>query len=169
MRYRLEYGGDAIGSGVVHFSNLTFRNITDEEVARFDNIRQGVDFGYATDPFAFVHWHYGKTRRKLYLIDELYGVKLSNRKLAEWVRSKAYHTKEIIADSAEPKSIAELRSLALARIIVAKRGPDSVEFGERWLDNLDEIIIDPLDLDEETEVLEGETDVVVWWKAEGTR
>ena len=51
--------------------------------------------------------------------------------------------------------------MALARIIVAKRGPDSVEFGERWLDNLDEIIIDPLDLDEETEVLEGETDVVV--------
>lgn len=143
MRYRWEYGGEAIGSGVVPFSNLTFRTITDEEVARFDNIRQGVDFGYATDPLAFVRWHYDKTRRKLYLIDELYGVKLSNRQLAEWIMSKGYHTKEIIADSAEPKSIAELRSLGLARIIGAKKGPDSVEFGERWLDDLDEIIIDP--------------------------
>nr|WP_251026370.1 PBSX family phage terminase large subunit [Exiguobacterium sp. s155] len=143
MRYRWEYGGEAIGSGVVPFSNLTFRTITDEEVARFDNIRQGVDFGYATDPLAFVRWHYDKTRRKLYLIDELYGVKLSNRQLAEWIMSKGYHTKEIIADSAEPKSIAELRSLGLSRIIGAKKGPDSVEFGERWLDDLDEIIIDP--------------------------
>ena len=143
MRYRWEYGGEAIGSGVVPFSNLTFRTITDEEVARFENIRQGVDFGYATDPLAFVRWHYDKTRRKLYLIDELYGVKLSNRQLAEWVTSKGYHTKEIIADSAEPKSIAELRSMGLTRIIGAKKGPDSVEFGERWLDDLDEIIIDP--------------------------
>jgi PBSX family phage terminase large subunit len=143
MRYRWEYLGEAIGSGVVPFNNLTFRKITDEEVARFDNIRQGIDFGYATDPLAFVRWHYDKTRRRLYLIDEFYGVKLSNRQLAEWVISKGYQTHEIIADSAEPKSIADLRSMGLARIIGAKKGPDSVEFGERWLDDLDEIIIDP--------------------------
>lgn len=143
MRYRWEYGGEAIGSGVVPFNNLTFRKITDEEVARFDNIRQGIDFGYATDPLAFVRWHYDKTRRRLYLIDEFYGVKLSNRQLAEWVISKGYQTHEIIADSAEPKSIADLRSLGLSRIAGAKKGPDSVEFGEKWLDDLDEIIIDP--------------------------
>lgn len=143
MRYRWEYGGEAIGSGVVPFNNLTFRKITNEEVSQFDNIRQGVDFGYATDPLAFVRWHYDQTRRRLYLIDELYGVKLSNRQLAEWVISKGYHTHEIIADSAEPKSIADLRSMGLARIVGAKKGPDSVEFGEKWLDDLEEIIIDP--------------------------
>lgn len=143
MRYRWEYGGEAIGSGVVPFNNLTFRKITNEEVSQFDNIRQGIDFGYATDPLAFVRWHYDKTRRRLYLIDEFYGVKLSNRQLAEWVISKGYQTHEIIADSAEPKSIADLRSLGLTRIIGAKKGPDSVEFGEKWLDDLDEIIIDP--------------------------
>lgn len=143
MRYRWEYLGEAIGSGVVPFNNLTFRKITDEEVSQFDNIRQGIDFGYATDPLAFVRWHYDKTRRRLYLIDEFYGVKLSNRQLAEWVISKGYQTHEIIADSAEPKSIADLRSLGLTRIIGAKKGPDSVEFGEKWLDDLDEIIIDP--------------------------
>lgn len=143
MRYRWEYLGEAIGSGVVPFNNLTFRKITNEEVSQFNNIRQGIDFGYATDPLAFVRWHYDKTRRRLYLIDEFYGVKLSNRQLAEWVISKGYQTHEIIADSAEPKSIADLRSLGLTRIIGAKKGPDSVEFGEKWLDDLDEIIIDP--------------------------
>lgn len=142
-KYRWEYLGEAIGSGVVPFNNLTFRKITNEEVSRFDNIRQGIDFGYATDPLAFVRWHYDKTRRRLYLIDEFYGVKLSNRQLAEWVISRGYQTHEIIADSAEPKSIADLRSLGLTRIIGAKKGPDSVEFGEKWLDDLDEIIIDP--------------------------
>lgn len=144
MRYRWEYLGEAIGSGVVPFNNLTFRKITNEEINQFDNIRQGIDFGYATDPLAFVRWHYDKTRRRLYLIDEFYGVKLSNRQLAEWVISKGYQTHEIIADSAEPKSIADLRSLGLSRIAGAKKGPDSVEFGEKWLDDLDEIIIDPL-------------------------
>ena len=143
MRYRWEYGGEAIGSGIVPFSNLTFRKIEDEEIKTFDNIRQAVDFGYATDPLAFVRWHYDKTRRRLYLIDELHGVKISNRELAEWVIGRGYHTHEVIADSAEPKSIVELRSLGLRRIRGAKKGPDSVEYGERWLDDLDEIIIDP--------------------------
>jgi len=143
LRYRWEYLGEAIGSGVVPFSNLSIRTITDAEIKSFDNIRQGVDFGYATDPLAFVRWHYDKMRKRLYLMDELHGVQISNRKLAEWIIAKGYQTHEIIADSAEPKSIAELRELGVKRIVGAKKGPDSVEYGERWLDDLDEIIIDP--------------------------
>ena len=44
--------GKPIGGGVVPFDNLTFRPITDAEIARFDNIRQGIDWGYAIDPFS---------------------------------------------------------------------------------------------------------------------
>lgn len=143
LRYRWEYLGEAIGSGITPFNNLSIRTITDDEIRTFDNIRQGVDFGYATDPLAFVRWHYDRMRKRLYLMDELHGVQISNRKLAEWITSKGYQTHEIIADSAEPKSIAELRELGVKRIVGAKKGPDSVEFGERWLDDLDEIIIDP--------------------------
>ena len=44
----------------------------------------------------------------------------------------------------EPKSIAELRGeLGIKRILGVKKGPDSVEYGERWLDDLDAIYIDP--------------------------
>lgn len=57
LKYRWEYGGEAIGSGVVPFDNLTFRRIPDEEFKTFDNIRQGIDWGYGNDPFAFVQWH----------------------------------------------------------------------------------------------------------------
>lgn len=141
-KYRWEYLGEPIGSGVVPFNNLVFRKITNQELSTFDNIRQGIDWGYATDAFAFGRFHYDKTRRKLFVLDEFYGVKKSNREVSEWIKVKKYNNINIIADSAEPKSIDELRANGI-RIIGAKKGPGSVEYGEKWLDDLEEIIIDP--------------------------
>lgn len=142
LKYEWEYLGKAIGSGVVPFDNLTFRRITDDEIKTFDNIRQGIDWGYGVDPFSFGRWHYDKTRRRLYALDELYGVKISNREAAEWIKSKGYQTFTTIADSAEPKSIDEMRGYGV-NVRGAKKGPGSVEYGEKWLDDLEEIIIDP--------------------------
>lgn len=142
QKYEWEYLGKAIGSGVVPFDNLNFRTITDEEIKSFDNIRQGEDWGYATDPYSFVRWHYDKTRKRIYAMDELYGVKISNREAAEWIKKKGYHDTNTTADSAEPKSIAEMKSYGV-RTKGAKKGPGSVEYGEKWLDDLEEIIIDP--------------------------
>lgn len=141
-KYKWEYLGEAIGSGVVPFDNLTFRAIKDEEIATFDNIRQGIDWGYGTDPFSFGRWHYDKTRRRIYAIDELYGVKIHNREVAEWMKEKGYHSDTTIADSAEPKSVDEMKKYGI-RIKGAKKGPGSVEYGEKWLDDLEEIVIDP--------------------------
>nr|WP_212927859.1 PBSX family phage terminase large subunit [Oceanobacillus sp. J11TS1] len=141
MRYRWEYKGEAIGSGVVPFDNLTFREIPDDEYNTFDNIRQGEDFGYATDPYAFVRWHYDKKRNKIYAMDEYYGVKISNKQSAKWIKEKGYGRTPTTADSAEPKSIDEQKEYGI-RVDKAKKGPDSVEFGEKWLDDLDEIVID---------------------------
>ena len=144
MKYRWEYMGEAIGSGITPFNNLEFREITDEEAANFDNIRNGLDFGYATDPLAFVRWHYDKKHNGIYAIDEFYGQKISNRQAANWIKSRGYQSDRIAADSAEPKSIAELHGdYNLPNIYGVKKGPDSVEFGERWLDDLDFICIDP--------------------------
>ena len=144
MKYRWEYMGEAIGSGITPFNNLEFREITDEEAANFDNIRNGLDFGYATDPLAFVRWHYDKKHNGIYAIDEFYGQKISNRQAANWIKSRGYQSDRIAADSAEPKSIAELHGdYNLPNVYGVKKGPDSVEFGERWLDDLDFICIDP--------------------------
>lgn len=142
QKYEWEYLGKAIGSGVVPFDNLVFRAITDDELRAFDNIRQGIDWGYGVDPFAFVRWHYDKTRRRIYALDEIYGVKLSNREAAEQIKEKAFHPLITVADSAEPKSIDEMKDYGI-RIKGAKKGPGSVEYGEKWLDDLEEIVIDP--------------------------
>ncbi|MGF2111597.1 PBSX family phage terminase large subunit [Enterococcus casseliflavus] len=146
LKYRWEYMGEAIGSGVVPFDNLQIEpgSISDDMVANFDNIRNGLDFGYATDPLAFVRWHYDKKKNGIYAIDEIYGVKLSNREFANKAHAKGYGSDEIFADSAEPKSIDELRyDQGIKKVKGVKKGPDSVEYGEQWLDDLDFICIDP--------------------------
>lgn len=142
MKYRWEFLGEAIGSGVVPFDNLVFREITDEEVAMFDNIRQGVDWGYGNDPLSFGRWHYDKKKQIVYAIDEFYGTKIHNRVLAEWLKKKKYDRDMTIADGAEPKSVDETKDYGV-RIKGAKKGPGSVEYGEKWLDGLTEIVIDP--------------------------
>jgi len=141
-KYRWIYLGEPIGGGVVPFDNLNFRAITDGEVDSFDNMRQGIDWGYAADPFAHLRLHYDKKRRRLYFLDEIYGVKMSNREAAGEIKLKNYHDIVSIADSAEPKSIAEMKTYGV-KCRGAKKGPGSVEYGEKWLDDLDEIIIDP--------------------------
>ena len=141
QKYRWVHMGECIDGGVIPFNNLVFEKITDEEISHFDNIRQGLDWGYAADPLAFVRCHFDKTRRRLYIFDEYYGVKVSNDRIAEWLKHKGYHTTNITADSAEPKSIDELRSHGV-KILGAVKGKGSVETGEKWLDELEAIVID---------------------------
>ncbi|MBE3140001.1 MAG: PBSX family phage terminase large subunit [Thermoplasmata archaeon] len=142
LKYNWVYLGQPTGGGVVPFDNLEFRKITDAEIASFDNIRQGLDWGYASDPASFLRLHYDKTRRILYFLDEIYGVKISNREIAKAIIDRKYHTIKTIADSAEPRSIDELKDYGV-KIAGAKKGNGSVEYGEKWLDDLTAIVIDP--------------------------
>jgi len=159
-RYRWEFLGEPIGSGLVPFDNLTFREITDEEFKTFDNVRCGNDWGYAVDPEAFVAWHYDKTRKKIYAMHDIYGIKMSNEELSKRIHKLGFEREKTIADSAEPKSIAQLKQLG-CRFIGAKKGKGSVETGEKWLDELEEIVIDPRrtpDIAREFEGIDYETD-----------
>ncbi len=142
-KYRWLFLGEPIGSGVVPFSNLVFRRITEEEINTFDNIRQGCDWGYATDPLAFVRLHYDKTRSRIFFMDEVYGVKMFNKDFAKVLKKKGYDRIRTTADSAEPKSISEMKAEYDCNFKGAKKGQGSVEYGETWLDALDEIVIDP--------------------------
>lgn len=138
--YRHEYLGEEVGTGLEVFNNVILREITSEERAMFDNIRQGIDFGYAADPVAFVRKHYDSTRRKLYFLNEFTGINVSNRKLFE--ETKGYHDILATCDSAEPKSIVELHGYGM-RVRGAKKGPDSVEYGIKFMQDMEQIVIDP--------------------------
>lgn len=140
--YRHEYLGEVTGTGGEVFTNVTARQIDNVEIKAFDRIRRGLDFGYAVDPAAYVVCHFDKTRRRLYMFHEIFQVGLSNRKLAELIKKENKSNKLVVADSAEPKSIAELRGYGI-NIRGAKKGPDSVDYGIKFLQDLEEIIIDP--------------------------
>lgn len=139
--YRHEYLGEITGTGGAVFENVIEKRITDEEIQQFDRRRYGLDFGFAVDPLAFVSMHYNSKREILYIFDEIYQPKLINRQAAAKIKKKITETALIRADSAEPKSIKELNELGL-RVMAAKKGPDSVEFGIRWLQGLSAIVID---------------------------
>ena len=141
-KYDWVYLGKPIGGGVVPFENLTFRTITDDEFKAFDNPRQGLDWGYAVDPFAMVKWHYDKTRRKIYCMNEIFGLKIQNREAAARMIDQGFDDMKTTCDSAEPKSIAEIKGLGIKKAVGAKKGPGSVETGEKWLNELEEIVID---------------------------
>lgn len=141
--YEHEYLGIATGTGGQVFENITIRKITDEELSRFDRIKQGLDFGYGADPLAYLKMHYDKTRKRLFLFGEIYAVKMGNTRLARELKKFNPLNRMITADSEEPRAIAALQELGI-RITGAKKGPGSVDFGMEFLaDEIEEIVIDP--------------------------
>ena len=140
--YQHEYLGEVTGTGGEIFSNLTLRKISDDEVKIFDRVSRGIDWGYAVDPFHYTVNHYDSTRRRLYIFYEVHLVGLTNRKAMDLVKAENVNNGMITCDSAEPKSIRELKDNGI-RVRGAKKGPDSVDYGIKWLQDLEEIIIDP--------------------------
>lgn len=138
--YRHEYLGKAVGTGGNVFENLELRDITDKEIAGFDRIYQGVDWGWFPDPFAFIRLHYDRAHETIYLIDEIYENKLLNEVSAGKIKEKKYTDAYITCDNAEPKSIADFRALGLPAKEVNKV-PGSVEYSMKWLQRR-KIVID---------------------------
>lgn len=136
--YRNEYLGEMTGVGGNVFENVELREITDEEINTFDYNYYGLDFGWV-DPVAFNGMYYNPNRRELYIYEELHGSKISNEKLGEML--EPWKEQLITCDSAEPKSIGDLKSYGyLAKGAI--KGPGSVEYSMKWLASLSKIIID---------------------------
>ena len=79
--------------------------------------------------------------KKLWVFDEIYEKGLSNARISERVEEHGHKKEKITADSAEPKSIDELKHLGL-RVKAAAKGKDSIMNGIQWLQDF-EIIIHP--------------------------
>ena len=140
--YRHEYLGEPTGTGGNVFENLHGDTITDDQIASFDRVYNGVDWGYFPDPWAFNRMHYDTARRTLYIFDELETVKKGNKETAEMLLAHGIQKGDwITADSAEPKSVMDYQKLGLT-CYGAVKGPGSVEYSMKWLQSLDAIVID---------------------------
>jgi phage terminase large subunit len=141
--YNHEYMGTANAQGGTVFPNTLIRRITDEEIAQFDRIHYGLDWGYALDPLHWVKLHYDAARETIYLFDEFRAHGMGNRELYENLVEQKHMTPAdfMICDSAEPKSIGDLKSYGLD-VRGAEKGDGSVRYSMAWLRNRVKIIID---------------------------
>ena len=157
--YEHEYMGVATGTGGDVFQNVEhldmgrlvpkydmYGNITEKVplFTTFDHIYNGIDWGFAIDPFQFVRMHFDRRKLDLYIFAEHRSWESRNatvfRELYE--EEKLLKTEELVtADSAEPKSIADFKAYG-AFIRGAEKGPDSVRYGIKWLQGLNHIYID---------------------------
>lgn len=109
--YEHEYLGIANGNGGMVFENAVAETITDEQIAQFDRVINGLDWGYYPDPWAFNRCHFDAARRTLYIYDELHAYKKGNRATADLLLEHGITFDDrITADSADPKSIADYKN-----------------------------------------------------------
>lgn len=116
------YGLGEIGlnEGAI-YQNWEFVDIVPED-ARLE--RHTLDFGFTIDPSASIDIYYYDG---WYYLDEiLYQTGLTNNQLGQFFKPLPRAT--IVADSAEPKSIVEMRRYDLP-VVPAVKGPGSVNYG----------------------------------------
>jgi len=123
--------------GHVIFNNYIIADLNDKEDPYYLPEEQrtyrkhGLDFGFSSDPAAMAVTHYDQKKKTIYFYDELYETGLTNDVLAEEVKN-LIDRDYVKCDSAEPKSIAELKQYGV-NAQGARKGKDSVIFGIQWL------------------------------------
>lgn len=142
-RYKVAGLGEwGISEGLV-YENWTEQEFTLSDVQQRYHLESGfgLDFGYTNDPTALWVGFIDRDARKIFVWDELYKKGLTNRAIADEVQRMGYLKERITGDSAEPKSIDELKGFGL-RITGAAKGKDSINSGIQFIQDF-EIIIHP--------------------------
>ena len=143
-RYRVAGLGEwGIVDGLV-YENFEEKAFDIRKVLQMNGIESafGLDFGYTNDPSAFVCLLVDTIRKEIYVFDEMYKKAMTNEMIYKEIVRMGYAKEKIIADSAEPKSIAQLRGLGLLHIHGAKKGKDSILNGIQLIQDY-KIIIHP--------------------------
>jgi phage terminase large subunit len=122
--------------GNLVFTNWIAAEIPDPE--RFSTYQAGLDFGFSIDPTVFIR--VAVKDGVIYCIDEFYEHGLTNDRIAARLKDRI-KGHSVYCDSAEPKSIEELKRHGVnARPVV--KGRDSKHYGIQLLKQY-QIVIDP--------------------------
>jgi phage terminase large subunit len=132
-----EWGIDADG--------LVFQNWKVEDFVNADiqgQLMIGLDFGFVNDISALVASIMVEEEKRIYIFKEWGATNKTNNDLINVITALGFGKSTIIADSAEPKSIAEIKSGGIQKIKACTKGQDSIIHGIQKLQNY-EIIIHP--------------------------
>ncbi|MDY3118194.1 MAG: PBSX family phage terminase large subunit [Peptoniphilus sp.] len=153
-RYRVAGLGEwGVVEGLI-FENVEERPFDVEAVKGDEHCTMlfGLDFGYTNDPTAFFVGAVDKTKGCIYVMDEVYKRRMTNKQIYKEIARKGYASAPIIADSAEPKSIAELKHEGMRHIKPSRKGRDSVLHGIQFIQDF-RMIVHPQCVHFMTEVL----------------
>lgn len=134
-RYKIEGLGEwGIAEGGI-YENWHERLFDINEIAKRPSVQSafGLDFGYTNDPTALSCSLVDIENREIYIFDEMYKKALLNDEIAKNITDMGYSKEIIIADSAEPKSIADLRRHGLRKVVKADKGKDSIMHGIQYI------------------------------------
>jgi phage terminase large subunit len=134
-RYAIEgLGNWGIAEGMI-YDNWEEKEFDYRKIAKQEGIIStiGLDFGYVSDPTALICSLVDKKNRIIYIYDEHYQKSMLNNEIANMIKYKGYSKEQIIADSAEQKSIEEIRIAGISRIKPARKGKDSIINGIQYL------------------------------------
>lgn len=126
-------------------SKLVFNNWKVEE---FDctqvhgDLCVGLDFGFIADPTALVASIVDDENKKIYVFNAKSRKGLLNNEIAEMIKAEGFAKSSIIADSAEQKSIEEIKREGISRIKSATKGQGSILQGIQKLQQY-QIIVHP--------------------------
>lgn len=142
-RYRIEGNGDwGIAEGLI-YENVIFDEVFDvEELRKKEGVKAafGNDFGF-TDPNAFICCLVDNADMRIYIFDEWYQTGVTNKVIAQKIKTMGYGSQQIICDCADAKSIAELRDEGI-HAEPSRKGKDSVNHGIQLIQNY-QIVVHP--------------------------
>lgn len=121
---------------------LVYNNWTIGELEPKGELIIGLDFGYVNDATALIAAYLDEAEKRIYIADEYYKTAMLNDQIAAMIKYKGYGKEVIIADSAEQKSIEEIRREGIQRIKPAVKGQGSILQGIQKLQQY-EIIVNP--------------------------
>ena len=102
--------------------------ICDKLTEDYDFRVWGLDFGFTNDPTTLIELRINKKQNTIHEKEHLYHTHLSNYEIATKLKEVLGKNEYVVADSAEPKSISEIRRLGV-NILSANKGADSIKFG----------------------------------------
>ncbi len=148
--YKHEYLGLPVGNGTEVFDRVEYREITDAEIATFEFIHIGQDFGWYPDPWAVTFAEWQPNKRSILIFNELGGNKLQPVEQAEQIKSaltwsendhETYHHIPVYSDDADPTAIAAQRDAGINSRAAGKGGMRMQSY--RFLQSCT-LIVDPI-------------------------
>lgn len=139
-RWKIEALGDFVSLDKLIFNNWKIEEFNHAAIK--GDLLVGMDFGFVNDLSTIVSSVLDEENKRIYIFKTWGATNKTNEELAAIISSLGFSKSTIVADSAEQKSIEEIRRKGVVKIKPAVKGPDSIIHGIQKLQNY-EIIVHP--------------------------